>query len=279
MNWTGQGIVFPRDDWAAIKSRTEFDRPGVYVLVGYSDEEDDLTSIYIGEGDGIQERIDSHDKKKGFWDWCIAFVAKDDDLTKTHVQWLEYALVERAKALGRCKVENTQTPKPPAISASTKADVDSFLRELLQILPLVGLRSFEQPKIVSPKSNPTSQPVVENYDTIVIPANEEGFDRVFLGQNSWHAVRIGSGAMKNLKYIAAYQTAPVSAITYVAEISAIEPYGDVGKSKIVFAGPAKKIEPVVYDGKNGTQIQSIRYTRMERILKAKTLSELLPWGT
>lgn len=279
MNWTGQGITFPRSDWSEIKDRPEFDRPGVYILVGYSEDDSDLTSIYIGEGDGIRARIESHTKNKDFWDWCVAFVAKDDDLTKTHVQWLEYALVERAKALGRCKVENAQTPKPPAISASTKADVDSFLKELLQILPLVGMRSFEVPRIVVPKDVAATQPYVENYDTVVIPANEGGFEKVFIGQNCWYAIRIASGAVPKLKYIAAYQTAPISAITYVAEIASIEPYGDAGKSKVLFAAPAKKIEPVRYDGKQGTQVQSLRYTRMERLLSAKTLSDLLPWGT
>jgi hypothetical protein len=34
MNWTGQGIVFPREDWSFIKSRDSFGRPGVYILAG-----------------------------------------------------------------------------------------------------------------------------------------------------------------------------------------------------------------------------------------------------
>jgi hypothetical protein len=35
MNWTGQGIVFPRADWPSIKSRESFARPGIYILAGY----------------------------------------------------------------------------------------------------------------------------------------------------------------------------------------------------------------------------------------------------
>lgn len=51
MNWTGLGIVFPREVWAAIKQRQDFGKPGVYVLVGYVSEEDDLPTLYIGQGD------------------------------------------------------------------------------------------------------------------------------------------------------------------------------------------------------------------------------------
>jgi hypothetical protein len=70
MNWTGQEIVFPREDWPAIKSRDSFSRSGVYILAGYEAEDDDLMTIYIGEGDGIKDRIDSHYKNKDFWSWA-----------------------------------------------------------------------------------------------------------------------------------------------------------------------------------------------------------------
>ena len=42
MNWTGLGIAFPRDKWPSIKHRAEFNKTGVYVLVGYQSEEDEL---------------------------------------------------------------------------------------------------------------------------------------------------------------------------------------------------------------------------------------------
>ena len=33
MNWTGIGVVFPRERWHSVKSRQEFSRTGVYILV------------------------------------------------------------------------------------------------------------------------------------------------------------------------------------------------------------------------------------------------------
>src|SRR5207237_2270500 len=64
MNWTGLGIVFPRQKWPTTKLRNEFSRAGVYILVGYPGEEDELPTVYIGEGEVIRNRLDSHFQSK-----------------------------------------------------------------------------------------------------------------------------------------------------------------------------------------------------------------------
>ena len=58
-------------------------------------------------------------------------------------------------------------------------------------------------------------------DTIVVPAQEDGFNEVFLGENRWYAIRMNSSIIPNIRYIAAYQAAPVSAITHVAQVESI----------------------------------------------------------
>jgi hypothetical protein len=47
--------------------------------------------------------------------------------------------------------------------------------------------------------------------------------------------------LPKIKYIAGYQTQPVSAITHVAPVARIEPYGDNGKYQLLFSEPAKEI--------------------------------------
>ena len=64
MNWTGLGIAFPRSKWPEIRQRSEFIRAGVYILDGYP--EDDLPTIYIGQADGVRNRIESHYQNKIF---------------------------------------------------------------------------------------------------------------------------------------------------------------------------------------------------------------------
>lgn len=53
-------------------------------------------------------------------------------------------------------------------------------------------------------------------DTVVVPAREGGFKEVFLGQDRWYAVRIHPSMISQLKYVAVYRKAPLSAITHYA---------------------------------------------------------------
>jgi hypothetical protein len=86
-NWSG-GLVAPRSEFAVAKSRPEFRKAGVYVLVGPADE-GVLTQIYVGEGDPVGPRLDSHFAKKDFWLTLLVFTSKDDNLNKAHIQHLE----------------------------------------------------------------------------------------------------------------------------------------------------------------------------------------------
>jgi hypothetical protein len=116
---------------------------------------------------------------------------------------------------------------------------------------------------------------VEELDTIVVPANEQGFNEVFLGQSCWYAIRISSSMIDRIKYIAGYQTAPISAITYYAEVKKIEKYKNTSKYVVYFKDKAKRIGPVILP-KNikGVAPQAPRYTNIRKLLKAKTLSDI-----
>lgn len=276
LNWTGLGVVFPRTKWAEVKHRSEFPRTGVYILVGHPEE--DLPMVYIGQADAVRNRIDSHAQNKDFWDWGIVFVSNSGGLNRAHVTWLEYALVKRAIEAGRCRLDNGNAPQEPALSEAEKADTQAFLREILQILPLVGLRVFETPKAVAtPKTSPVeSSPSVVPYepDTIIVPAQKDGFAEVFLGQNCWYAVRISGGMLPKIKFIAAYQSQPVSAITHYAPVERIEPYGDSGKYRLVFSAPAQSIGPIPFGDAPPGAMQSPRYTTMSQLKTAKKLTDL-----
>lgn len=142
-NWTGIGVVFKRTGYKQAASRPEFDRTGIYVLVGTS-EESALPMIYIGEGDPVKNRLNQHYSKKDFWDWAVFFVTKDSSLNKAHVKYLESRLLELAKAAKQSKLDNAGSSLPPTLSEVETADVDSFLLDMLSIFPLLGLSVFEK---------------------------------------------------------------------------------------------------------------------------------------
>lgn len=142
-NWTGVGVVFKRTGYKQAASRPEFDRTGIYVLVGTS-ENSAMPTIYIGEGDPVKGRLNQHYSKKDFWDWAMFFVTKDSSLNKAHVKYLESRLLELAKAAKQSKLDNAGSSLPPTLSEVETADVDSFLLDMLSIFPLLGLSVFEK---------------------------------------------------------------------------------------------------------------------------------------
>jgi hypothetical protein len=55
-NWPGVGVVFNRTNYKEVVNRSEFDKTGVSVLVGASDDSI-LPTIYIGEGDPFLRNV------------------------------------------------------------------------------------------------------------------------------------------------------------------------------------------------------------------------------
>jgi len=274
MNWTGIGLEVARDNWPKHSGRDEFQRAGVYILIGYQ-EGDDLPTVYIGQGDGVKYRIDAHRKNKDFWDRALVFVSRNNGLNRAHITWLEWALIDRARKMARCKLDNSANPSEPGLTESDHADIVEFFHEILSILPLVEMRVFEATKKISPAQEGVGVPSPKHTkDTIIVPAQEDGFKEVFLGENCWYAIRISGGKLHEIKYVAAYRTAPVSAVTHFAEVESIELYGDGGKYRLNFKAPAEKIGPIVFGDAKAGSMQSPRYTTFEKLMSAKNLDQL-----
>lgn len=274
MNWTGIGLEISRDTWHLHKTRSELTQAGVYILIG-QDEETELPILYIGQGDGVKNRIESHYKNKMFWDRVLVFVSSNGGLNRAHITWIEWALIKRAYEIGRCKLDNSATPNEPVLMEYEKADTQEFLNEILSVLPIVDIKVFDKAKKIEvniEKTSPKSKEIIQ--DTVIVPAQEDGFKAVFLDQNCWYSIRIGGGKLKEIKYIAGYQTAPISAITHYAEVSTIEDYGDGGKYILKFKSPAKEITPIPFGKAKAGSLQGPRYTDLNTLLKAKTLKDI-----
>jgi hypothetical protein len=84
--------------------------------------------------------------------------------------------------------------------------------------------------------------------------------------------------LQNIKWCAAYQTQPVSAITHAAPVLRIEPYGEGGKYKLVFSEPAKPINPIPFADAPGGSMQGPRYTTYSKLGTAKKIAELFGAG-
>ena len=123
---------------------------------------------------------------------------------------------------------------------------------------------------------PIHPPVVvtTEIDTIVVPVREGGFQKRFTGDNCWYPIRISKKMIPKIKYIVAYQVAPVSAITYIAPVKSIKQWQDSNRYIVHFAEPAREIGPInLIPNSTVKAPQEPRYTSMEKLQNAKTLDE------
>ncbi len=121
----------------------------------------------------------------------------------------------------------------------------------------------------------TTAPAVREFDTVVCPAHEEGFQSAFIEQSAWWSIRLSQEARERLKYLAIYQKAPIGAVTHVAEIERIEPYKNSGKF-ILYLKNKQTVGPIKIDGggKRGIAPQAPRFTTIAKLKQAKKLSDL-----
>jgi len=138
----------------------------------------------------------------------------------------------------------------------------------------IGKILYEFEPFLNEVTEDTEKVDISDIDTIVIPAREDGFKEVFIDENSWYAIRLNSSMIPKIKYIAAYQVAPISAITHIAEVKNIEQWKDTNKYILYFTEPAEKIKKVPLGNTKGKAPQSPRYSSKERILKANTLDSV-----
>lgn len=128
------------------------------------------------------------------------------------------------------------------------------------------------------KGSMTGRINISDIDTIVCPAREEGFKETFLGENRWYAIRISPSVIPQIKYIAMYETAPVSAIRWIGVVSSIKPYKDTGKYEIKITEKRKlpkELKLTPEEGKRGVAPQAPRYTQKKLIDKAKKLRDIV----
>lgn len=143
-NWTGVGLVIPRNHFAEGRLRDELSGPGVYVLVGAAEGESFDQRIYIGESDSLKSRLEGHQKTLDFWNRALVFAAKDGNLNKAHVRFIESHLITLAREAGRVEVANNTGGSAVALSEAEEAMVSGFMLEMLTLYPVMGLAAFHQ---------------------------------------------------------------------------------------------------------------------------------------
>lgn len=158
VNQTIQALSCPRNKLPELNSyfSKEINTQGVYFLLGQ--EETLKSKVYIGEAENVWDRLKTHDLKKDFWNEVIIFTSKDDNLTKSHIKYLESRLVEISKAAERYSLENGNTPTLSSLPLPDKDAMEEFLSNIKLLTGTLGHKFLENPISIENNTIPQNQP-------------------------------------------------------------------------------------------------------------------------
>jgi len=282
--WSGRAVCAPRNALDEVLRRSELDGPCLYFLIAQPPTRN-APRVYVGEADGFRDRIKTHHQSKDWLTSLVVFFSADGSLTKSGIQYLESVSVRRLRDAGWCQMDNSTDPRLPTVPEEDVGGLTLFAKNVEILMPVLGYDIFsEAPADAAGETVSVETEAViprsRDIDTIVCPAKQDGFEKAFLGQHAWWAIRIAEQNIPKIKFIAIYQSAPISAITHYGEVARIEPYTgedeDAGKYYKLFL----KGEPVVLPhpvtlGKNvHLKPQGPKYAKLDDILKARTLDDV-----
>jgi hypothetical protein len=151
-NWSGKAIYSPSSTIKQVLERPEFLNSGVYIFKTQSESDDYLDKIYVGETEKLRKRIKKHlYDGRDFTDF-IAFISKDDNLTKAHTRYLEAKIISIAKEIKSSEIDNSNAGTESKLPEADESDMLFFLDQIKLILPLMGFRSLIETIVKNPEN-------------------------------------------------------------------------------------------------------------------------------
>jgi len=138
-NWSGMAFVIPRNKLEVVNKREELDKQCLYFLIGGTSVSPE---VYVGEAENFQKRIPQH-QSKDFWNTCVVFLAKDENLSKAHVRFLEATFVDDCKKANRAKLHNGNSPEGSKLSEEDESDMNEFKQNIKLVLSTLGYTFHE----------------------------------------------------------------------------------------------------------------------------------------
>ena len=148
---TIEAIAFRRNQLSEVrKDFPEIDEPGVYVLIGTDQVEQDQNWAYIGESEEVGKRLANHNSSKdgrsskNRWTDTVALISKDSTLTKSHARYVEARLIQDAIKNPRWTLPNIQTPSSETrkLPLPDRAAMDEFVEQTKTLVSSLGWDLF-----------------------------------------------------------------------------------------------------------------------------------------
>lgn len=173
-------IEVPRSDIADFVQMPEAKQVGLYFLVSGEGKDE----LYIGQSGEVGTRLMQHHKdEKKDWERALVLVSLTNNLTQTHVLYLESLSIEKAKNCQRYEVVNGNCGQKPHTPIPLKADCDEIHDIASLLLATLGYPIFEA--LVKPTETATEQLFI---------CNRAGVDAMAYYTNEGMVVLKGSSA-------------------------------------------------------------------------------------
>lgn len=175
VNWTIHGVSCPRNKVSDLSFDEQNKKPGVYFLLGI-DDQTNKPKVYIGEAENVYKRLQKHVSEKDFWNDVIFFTSKDENLTKSHVKYLESRLLEVAIDADRYVVDNPNSSNASALPLPDQDAMEEFILNIKLLIGVLGHKLLE--RVTSPTTVVTDVQLTattENYQVVNTSGNLELF--------------------------------------------------------------------------------------------------------
>lgn len=196
--------------------RKKIQRPGLYILLDVDDSGAGKREAYIGESEEVCTRLEywlTRDEKKNsklFWEDTIVLSSKDENLTKSHVRYVESRLIaERRNPRWERKKQNQPSVNAGLLPLPDRCDMDKFVEEAKMLVGVLGCDIFRP--VLSRDGEPddaiemavAGQEILETFSFKL----REGFDATMrLSESGLFVVQKGSKArIKEVKLQEGYK--------------------------------------------------------------------------
>lgn len=133
-------IEIPRNLVSQFSKTDEANQVGFYFLFGG----DNHNEVYIGQSGNLGSRLTQHSKNDDRdWERALAVVSLTNNLTQTHVLYLESISIERAKSCDRYTVINGNGGQRPHTPIPLRDDCDEIHEIASLLMATLGYPVFE----------------------------------------------------------------------------------------------------------------------------------------
>lgn len=133
-------IEVPRRDLPDFLTMDESKYVGLYFLVGGENK----TDVYVGQSSEVGRRLmQHHQSDEKDWERALILISLTQNLTQTHVLYLEYLSIEKAKACHRVKLINGNNGQRPYVPIPLQADCEQIHNIGALLLATLGYPFFE----------------------------------------------------------------------------------------------------------------------------------------